>query len=338
MRLSNTDPPSSRALGPLKVATRPVQIKSSAAHGWDETLMFDVNGPPTGECRHEHEHVSLQIWWQPVGMRSLKGGPWRSVEPGARLWVPGEEQHFEWRRSARVNIVFITPERVERILEQPYSRSNFDAWRTLEFRSAFVSHIVAAMSEDIAWDCPAGALVGDSLTTALVAHLATGPRHVRAAQRFPGPSPKSFERALQYIEANLALPLRVTDLASAAGCSPRQLSRAFREHKGKLPHDYVIEKRVERASVLIDAGQLSLAQVAMAVGFADQSQMTKMFRKLLGTTPGRCRNGRTPDGERARLLSAFGARHPGRGGVRRSRESEAGPAKDADDQDTDRQC
>jgi AraC-like DNA-binding protein len=285
------------------VETGPVPIKSSAAHGWDETLVFDVDGPPTGECRHDHEHVSLQIWWQPVGMRSLKAGSWRSVQPGARLWLPGEEQYFEWRRSARVNIVFIRPERVERILEQPYSRSNFDAWRTLEFRSPFVAHVVAAMAEDVANDCPAGALVGDSLTIALVAYLAGGPRHVRAADSFPGPSPKSFERALQYIEANLALPLRVADLASAAGCSARQLSRAFRQQSGKLPHDYVIERRVKRASSLIDAGQLSLAQVAAAVGFADQSQMTKMFRKLLGTTPGRLRKGRAPDENRARRTS-----------------------------------
>lgn len=301
MRLSKTDTPSPRSLGPLRVQTAPVQLESSAAHGWDDTLVFDVHGPPSGECRHEHEHVSLQIWWQPVGMRSLEGGSWRNVEPGARLWLPGEKQYFEWRRRSRVNIVFIQPERIERILEQPYSRSGFDAWRTLEFRSPFVSHVVAAMAEDIAGGCAAGALVGDSLTTALVAHLAGGPRQVRAAESFPGPSPKSFERALEYIDANLALPLRMTDLALAAGCSPRQLSRAFRAHEGKLPHDYVIEKRVERASSLIEAGQLSLAQIAMAVGFADQSQMTKKFRELLGTTPGHFRNGRVTQAARARL-------------------------------------
>jgi len=40
---------------------------------------------------------------------------------------------------------------------------------------------------------------------------------------------------------------------------------------------------------LIDAGHLSLPEVAAAAGFADQSQMTKIFQKMIGTTPGRLR-------------------------------------------------
>jgi len=293
--------PSARVIAPLKVETSPVRIRSSAQHDWEDTLAFDVGGSPAGECRHEHENLSLQLWWQPVEMRSPRSGSWRNVNPGARLYVPGEEQHFEWRRTVRVNIVFITPDRVERILERPYSRSHLEAWRGLEFNSPFVSRVVAAMADDIANGCPAGALVGDSLTAALVAHLATGPARVGNTGGEAGPSAQSFDRALQYIEANLGQTLRMTELAAAAGCSPRQLSRLFRARSGQLPHDYVIEKRVERASWLIEAGELSLAQVALASGFADQSQMTKMFRKFLGTTPGRFRKRRAPDDDPARL-------------------------------------
>ncbi|HTV24501.1 MAG TPA: AraC family transcriptional regulator, partial [Polyangiaceae bacterium] len=70
-----------------------------------------------------------------------------------------------------------------------------------------------------------------------------------------------------------------------------QLSRAFRERYGLLPHRYVLQRRVQRAVALIETGQCSLAQVANVVGFADQSQMTKVFRKVSGTTPGRVRRG-----------------------------------------------
>ena len=297
------DNPATRAIEPLNVETSPVRIRSSAPHGWEDTLAFDVGGSPAGACRHYHENLSLQLWWQPVGMRSLRGGSWRCVKPGARLWVPGEEQCFEWRRTVRVSIVFITPDRVERILDQAYSRTKLDAWRGLEFNSPFVSRIVAAMADDIISGCPAGSLVGDSLTAALVAHLAAGPALVGNADRGAGPSRRSLDRALQYVEANLAQPLRMTDLAAAAGCSSRQLNRLFREHEGQLPHDYVLEKRVERASWLIEAGELSLAQISLASGFADQSQMTKTFRKVLGTTPGRFRKSRASDPDPARVSS-----------------------------------
>lgn len=81
--------------------------------------------------------------------------------------------------------------------------------------------------------------------------------------------------------------MRLADLAREAGCSPKQLSRAFRERLGVAPHRYVIERRVQRAIPLIETGGANLAQVA--AGFSDQSQMTKIFRKVTGTTPGRIR-------------------------------------------------
>ena len=278
-----------KPIAPLAVTTAPTRIKSSLAHGWRDTLAFDIAGTSAGQCRHEHEHLCLQLWWQPLAMRPLPGGSWRCVEPGARLWLPGEQQHFEWRRRARVNIVFIRPERVEHILERPYSKTKLEAWRELDFCSPFVSGVMAAIADDIVNDCPAGPIVGDSLTTALVAHLVGSPGEAERADSRSALSAQGFDRALQYIEANLAQPLRVAELAEAAGCNPRQMSRAFRERKGKLPHDYVIEKRVQRATALIETAQFNLAQIAAAVGFADQSQMTKMFRKVLGTTPGRWR-------------------------------------------------
>ena len=84
------------------------------------------------------------------------------------------------------------------------------------------------------------------------------------AESRPGPSPQRLERALQYIEAKLAEPLRMADLAREAGCSLKQLSRAFLEHTGQLPHRYVLERRVRRAVALIESGH-GLAQAAVSV-------------------------------------------------------------------------
>jgi AraC family transcriptional regulator len=266
------------------------EVKTSSAHRWRGTLAVDIVPEPTGECRHDHLMAALQMWSQPLSVRPLRGpGGWRTIRPGGRLWLAGEEQHYEWREGVPSVFVFMTPERIEEILERPYSRVNLDRWRGVDFDSPFVARLVAAMSDDISNDCPAGPIVGDSLTAALVAYLDAGPRHVMAAESRPTPSAHAFERVLEYIEARLAEPLRIAELAREAGCSPKQLSRAFRDRLGVLPHWYVQERRVRRAIVLIDAGELGLARVAAAVGFADQSQMTKIFRQLRCTTPGRIR-------------------------------------------------
>lgn len=276
--------------GYMKVTTPTTPVTSSAKHGWNGTLALDFVCPPSGECRYDHVRAALLLWWQPISVRPLRGpGGWRSLDPGARLWLPGEDQYFAWRGAARTNIVVMDPARIEQILERPYSQVKLEAWRGLDFQSPAIARLVAAMADDLARGCPAGPIVGDSLTTALVAYLDVGPRGVAPAETRPGPSMLGFERALQYIEENLTESLRIPELARAAGCSPKQLSRAFRERKGMLPHEYVLVRRVERAAALIDRGELGLAQIALDVGFADQSQMTKLFRRWLGTTPGRYR-------------------------------------------------
>jgi AraC family transcriptional regulator len=270
------------------------RILSSAAHGWHGTLVLDIAGVPAGEARQDHVCLALQLVSEPISVRPLRGcGSWQAIPRGCRVWLPGEEQHFEWRGLPHTTFVLVTRERIEQVLETPYSRvgAGFEAWRALHFRSPLLSRLVAAMVDDIAGNCAAGPLVGDSLTTALVAHLAIGPRPLTVVENRSAPSSHAFRRALEYVDANLTNPLRMAELAKAADCSQKQLSRAFRERKGMLPHDYVLALRVEKARSLIIGGHLTLAQVAAAAGFADQSQMTKIFNKVLGTTPGRVHRG-----------------------------------------------
>lgn len=56
---------------------------------------------------------------------------------------------------------------------------------------------------------------------------------------------------------------------------------------GQSPHRFVIGRRIERAKELIAGRGVPLAQVAAAVGFADQSHFTRHFRRIVGVTPGR---------------------------------------------------
>jgi len=262
-------------------------LLSSAHHRWSGALALDIAEGPGGEWRHEHRRLALQVWHQPLSVRPLLGaGGWRTIEAGARLWLPGERQHYEWRQTPRTTVVLVTHQRVEQVLGRPFAQVSFERWRGIDFQSPFISTLVAAMAEDLASDCPAGPIVGESLTAALIAYLEAGPVRVIDAESRPSPSPRRLERVLLYIRDNLAEPLRMAELAREAGCSPKQLSRAFVERTGRLPHRYVLEQRIKRAMELIEAGEDGLAQVAVSVGFADQSQMTKTFRKLTGTTPG----------------------------------------------------
>jgi len=96
-------------------------------------------------------------------------------------------------------------------------------------------------------------------------------------------------RALDLIHARYAEPIPVSELAAAAGLSVSAFNQHFRAAMGRAPCDYRIDVRIDRATRLLRAGDLSIAEIAVATGFSDQSALTGTMRRRLGTTPARFR-------------------------------------------------
>src|SRR5262249_8306473 len=95
---------------------------------------------------------------------------------------------------------------------------------------------------------------------------------------------------IEYIEDHLDAGLTLEQMAAAAHLSAYHFARQFRAATGLPPHQYVIARRVERARQLLPAGtDLPLAELPGQAGFADQSQFTHHFRRIVGVTPGQFR-------------------------------------------------
>ena len=92
-----------------------------------------------------------------------------------------------------------------------------------------------------------------------------------------------------YVEAHLNDGLSLTILADIACLSPYHFSRSFKQATGVGPQHYVIQRRLERAKRLLRQTHQPLALIAQEAGFADQSHLTSIFRREIGTTPGRFR-------------------------------------------------
>jgi AraC family transcriptional regulator len=99
--------------------------------------------------------------------------------------------------------------------------------------------------------------------------------------------PRAVVQAVDFIHDNYAMDLSLSDIAAAAHLSPFHLSRIFKKATGITPHQYLLQVRVNSARALLTAGagDRSLAEVAAAVGFADQSHLTRHFKRMLGVTP-----------------------------------------------------
>jgi AraC-like DNA-binding protein len=99
-------------------------------------------------------------------------------------------------------------------------------------------------------------------------------------------APRTVRIVRDYLHANVESQVSIADLAQAAGVSSTQVIRAFSAETGMPPHSYLVSLRVERAKTALRAGTPP-AQAAYLVGFSDQSQLTRHFKRLTGVTPGR---------------------------------------------------
>lgn len=96
-------------------------------------------------------------------------------------------------------------------------------------------------------------------------------------------------RVIEFMDANLSEPIRLPDLARAAGLSRMHFAAQFRAATGVRPHDFLVRRRIERAQEMLRDSFLPLAQVALGVGFQTQAHFTTVFREHVHETPGRWR-------------------------------------------------
>lgn len=92
-------------------------------------------------------------------------------------------------------------------------------------------------------------------------------------------------RVLAHIEQHLDTSLLADDLAALVRLSTGHFSRAFKISMGETPHGYIIRCRIRRAQILMLETGDTLAQISYACGLTDQAHLTRLFRRIVGTTP-----------------------------------------------------
>lgn len=107
-----------------------------------------------------------------------------------------------------------------------------------------------------------------------------------------GLAPWQIRRVTSHIETRLDRPIKSSELAAVAGLSPCHFSRAFRDSFGCSPLEHVIRRRIEYAQGLMLSAEVPLSQIALDCGFADQAHFCRLFRRVVGETPGSWRRAR----------------------------------------------
>lgn len=224
---------------------------------------------------------------------SEEGKARHDLSPGFVTILPSAHPvRWSWNSRLSFSLLALQPDFLCRVAEEHLDLSA-DAVQ-LSFverkQDPVITSIAAALAREAVHNDAGSRLYADSLAHILAVHLLRNQQFHPIGKEFEmRPAPRAVESAVSFIQQNHARDIGLADISAAARLSPFHLSRLFRCTLGVAPYQYLIQTRVNSARALIMAGggRYSLAEIAVAVGFADQSHLTRHFKRVLGTTPGK---------------------------------------------------
>ncbi|MGD0443876.1 MAG: AraC family transcriptional regulator [Edaphobacter sp.] len=117
-------------------------------------------------------------------------------------------------------------------------------------------------------------------------HLLLNENRDQARAKQISPLPQAIlRRVKEHMEEHLQNNLSLDELARKTHYSRGHFLRMFRAATGKTPHQYLTERRIERAKRILQEEEISLIDIAARCGFSSQSHMTRVFREQFGVTP-----------------------------------------------------
>jgi AraC family transcriptional regulator len=195
--------------------------------------------------------------------------------------------HQRYKESEYMNLL-LEPTLLRRLANDSGLSSNIELEHKVIFPDATILHVAQLLKSEAISGGLAGNLYVESLRNLLSLHLlrnyTTG--IAKTPQLETGAiGAFKFKQIKDYIEDNLASELSIETIANLVPMSQFHFARAFKSLTGEPPHRYILQRRIERAKVLLKVTQYSAAEIAYQVGFSNPSHFTSQFRKIVGATP-----------------------------------------------------
>lgn len=168
----------------------------------------------------------------------------------------------------------------------------FDLTPQLNLRDPQVVRLVQLLQTEVEKGSPTGSLFGETIGNSLILYLTQhystavpGQDQVRGG--LPG---LRLKRVLEYIETNLSRDIHLDELAETASLSSFHFAKLFKQSTGASPHQYILQRRLERAKDLLRKPAMTLSEISLDTGFSDQSHFTNVFRRFVGVPPSKYRS------------------------------------------------
>ena len=214
------------------------------------------------------------------------------IRPGA-LWVMPQGSRHAVRFEGRVEGIALAydPFRFDELIRSAGGNNAAHIVQSLAASPPRIEHLMQALAHESQQPSTPDLLGLECIATAIALALCQHARNPAASPR-PGPrlAPRQIRSVQSFIDDHLDHSITLADLAATARLSPFHFLRAFKQTLGITPGRYVLGRRMERARSLLKSSNLSIAEVALSVGFAHSSHFTHAFRRVVGTAPSVFRN------------------------------------------------
>jgi AraC family transcriptional regulator len=200
----------------------------------------------------------------------------------------GIPHRCNWNRAVQFGILAIEPALLQQIGQDWVNPDRLELIpRFMSEQDELMQGIFSTLRKELTTGGIGGHLLVDSLKTALTIHLlrnycTTSPK---LSSYSNGLSQSKLTLVKEYIKVHLDRDLKLTEIAAIAQMSPYHFLRLFKQSTGVTPHQYILQSRIDKAKYLLQQSELSMTEIAMRVGFCDQSHLTRCFKRILGVTP-----------------------------------------------------
>lgn len=272
-------------------------ILSSANRNWDGIHVGYYRQPAweTPEATFL-QHTIVIYTGQPVNIELQAEGRWqqKTYTRGAVGIYPAFVPHIvNWNGEIEFIEIDLDPQTLNRFVDESIDSNRYKIIPQSAISDPLIYSIGIALKAELESDGLGDRLYAESAATMLAAHIV---RHYSTQSSTlktvsGGLSRGKLRQVVDYMNNHLEENLSLVELSALVQISPHHFARLFKQSTGFSPHQYLLNSRIQTAKkLLIIRKDITIAEIALQVGFHDQSRFTNVFRKYTGITPKKYRD------------------------------------------------
>jgi AraC family transcriptional regulator len=267
-------------------------LETSAGQSWPGLRVerFELEAMALPAHFHAQHLLIIHQGRQPVVSRRWSGSRLEQDRfhfGEAGLYPGGEYGPIALDGPADVIHIHIDAPQLENRARQGLDLARFAVRERFRFEDALLTQLGRQLLAAAGAEHALGLLYVESLTNALCYHLIE--HHATCERRAAGSGARLptavLARIDAYLEASAEQAVTLEVLAGLANLSVFHFARRFKQTTGQSPYQYVLGWKIRRARQLLRAGDLPIANISDALGFASPAHFSAAFRRAVGQSP-----------------------------------------------------